>query len=116
MDIQTLEFTLSRLADAGVFGVQQAEALKLARDLVAVVRQRAELEGNTDATMLLQRAAKARVLATVDGGVASYICDPVVEVEIFDWDNYRIDPSGTPKPAMCFADLANTVGVPVCEA
>lgn len=55
-----------------------------------------------------------KVLIVVSGGVADYISDPGVEVEIFDWDNYKADPIGTGRVSAEFVALAHIVGVP-CE-
>ena len=38
MNLKTLEFILSRFADASVFGEEEREALKCARDIVAALR------------------------------------------------------------------------------
>lgn len=61
-------------------------------------------------------ADKPRVLITVSGGIAEYVCDEGVSVETFDWDNYKEDPEETgPVPAH-FKDLAEPLGVPVEES
>lgn len=54
-----------------------------------------------------------RVLVTVSGGVADFICDDSVEVEIFDWDNFKGDPEVKGGVHPRFADLALQVGCPV---
>lgn len=51
-----------------------------------------------------------RVLITVRGGVADYVCDPGVDVAAFDFDNHEDDPTGTSKLPAHFADLALSVG------
>ena len=51
-----------------------------------------------------------RVLITVRGGVADYVCDPGVDVAAFDFDNHENDPTGTSKLPAHFADLALSVG------
>lgn len=53
-----------------------------------------------------------RVLVVVNGGVADTVADAGVEVEVFDWDSYNDDQNGVGVPE-CFADLAESVGVPV---
>lgn len=53
-----------------------------------------------------------RALVTVSGGVASYVADDGVDVEVFDWDNYKCNPAGAPKPPMHFKDLADAANVP----
>lgn len=55
---------------------------------------------------------QARCLITVSGGVADYVCDDHMDVEIFDFDNYEDDPQGTELPPKHFADLAEAAGVP----
>lgn len=54
--------------------------------------------------------APGRVLVTVSGGVADYVADPGVKVEVFDFDNYRADQRQTDKVPLEFAHLA----VPTC--
>lgn len=56
--------------------------------------------------------SKPRVLVVVGGGVADPIYDDGVDVEVFDWDNYRDDPEGTGPASARFADLAESCGVP----
>lgn len=56
-----------------------------------------------------------RVLVVVSGGVADPIYDPGVDVEVFDWDNYKDDPENTVRPPAHFADLAGQCDVPVAE-
>lgn len=60
-------------------------------------------------------ATPPRVLVVVSGGVADPVYDAGVDVEVFDWDNYKADPEGTgPAPAH-FKDLADPIDVPVSE-
>lgn len=54
-----------------------------------------------------------RVLITVKGGVADYIADRGVDVEIFDRDNFEAGDSNLAVP-LHFADLAKQAEVPVC--
>lgn len=54
-----------------------------------------------------------RVLITVKGGVADYIADRGVDVEIFDRDNFEAGDSNLAVPSH-FADLAKQADVPVC--
>ena len=59
--------------------------------------------------------SKNRVLIVVSGGVANYICDPGVHVEVFDWDNYENETEeGQAMMALpaYFADLASTTNLP----
>lgn len=61
-------------------------------------------------------AATNRCLVIVSGGVADYVYDDGVEVELFDWDNYR-DETAEGRVDMRvpahFKDLAESAGVPV---
>ncbi len=60
--------------------------------------------------------ATHRCLVIVSGGVADYTCDPTVDVEVFDWDNFNVE-SLSGRLAMslppAFRDIAEPVGVPV---
>jgi hypothetical protein len=56
-----------------------------------------------------------RVLVVVSGGIADSVSDAGVDVEVFDWDNYKDDPEGTGGVPEHFADLAESIGVPVGE-
>lgn len=58
-------------------------------------------------------AARRRCLIIVSGGVADYVCDDGVDVEIFDWDNYKSDPIGTALPPEHYRDLAKVAEIPV---
>jgi hypothetical protein len=62
------------------------------------------------------KEAGNRVLVIVSGGVADPIADQGVDVQVFDWDNYKADPDGTGGVPERFADLAQQSGVPVGEA
>ena len=48
-----------------------------------------------------------RVLITVSGGVADYVADNGIDIEIFDHDNYKVDPEPWPTGGVPphFADL-----------
>lgn len=59
---------------------------------------------------------RPRVLVIVSGGVAEFVADTGVEVAVFDWDNYRADPVGTPIPSALFADMANDCDIPVSNS
>lgn len=54
-----------------------------------------------------------RVLVVVRGGIADPVHDIGVDVEVFDWDNYKDDPEGTGGVPSHFADLAAPCGIPV---
>ena len=61
-------------------------------------------------------AASNRCLVIVSGGVADYVYDDGVEVELFDWDNYREETAegrADLRVSAHFKDLAESVGVPV---
>lgn len=53
-----------------------------------------------------------RVLVVVSGGVADYVSDAGVDVEVFDRDNFEDDEVGTSKAPLHFADLAKPIDVP----
>lgn len=57
-------------------------------------------------------ANRPRVLVTVSGGVADYVCTPDVDCFVFDWDNFEADPDGTGVAPADFADLAAPIDVP----
>lgn len=54
-----------------------------------------------------------RVLIIVSGGIADYVSDEGIDVEIFDWDDYNDDPSEYGGVPAHFADLAEPSNVPV---
>lgn len=54
-----------------------------------------------------------RVLIIVSGGVSDYVCDDGVDVETFDWDNYKVAPEETGPVSAHFKDLAEPLGIPV---
>jgi hypothetical protein len=58
-----------------------------------------------------------RVLIVVSGGVAGYMFDDDVDValdiEVFDWDNYKDDPIGTEGVPEHFRDLVAGTDIPV---
>lgn len=58
-------------------------------------------------------AATPRVLVIVQEGVANPVADDGVDIEVFDWDNYRDDPQGTGGVPARFADLAQPYGIPI---
>lgn len=61
-------------------------------------------------------AATNRCLVIVSGGVADYVYDDGVEVELFDWDNYRDETAegrAEMRVSAHFKDLAESAGVPV---
>jgi hypothetical protein len=72
--------------------------------------------GESDQCVPLSTPAMNRCLVIVSGGVADYVHDEGVEVELFDWDNYRAETAeGRAEmhvPAH-FVDLAQPAGVPV---
>lgn len=57
-------------------------------------------------------ANRPRVLVTVSGGVADYVCTPDVDCFVFDWDNFEADPDWTGVAPADFADLAAPINVP----
>lgn len=73
-----------------------------------------EAELATDLTIHAPEVAKTpRVLVIVNGGMADTVQDSLLDVVIFDWDNYKDDPVGTGGVPADFADLAKPCGIPV---
>ena len=58
---------------------------------------------------------KPRVLVIVNGGVAEFVADEGVDVEVFDWDDYEVDPYNTPIPPPHFKDICEEYGIPFVE-
>lgn len=58
-------------------------------------------------------AQAPRVLVVVNSGIADAVWEGDVEVEVFDWDNYKNDPKGTGGVSEPFAGLAKPCGIPV---
>lgn len=56
-----------------------------------------------------------RVLIVVSQGMASYVCDPDVEVVLFDQDIHTIEPELEPPVSAKFADLASLAGIPFIQ-
>ena len=56
-----------------------------------------------------------RCLIVVRNGVAEYVCDQDVDVELFDFDSYESSPDETSPPSLRFADLAEAMGVPLLK-
>lgn len=59
------------------------------------------------------RARVPRVLVIVSGGVADFVVEGAVEVEVFDFDNYRADPVRTGGVPLSFAALGTAADVPL---
>jgi len=73
-----------------------------------------EAELATDLTIHAPVVANVpRVLVVVSGGSADTVQDRLLDVVVFDWDNYKADPVGTGGVPAEFADLANPLGIPV---
>ncbi len=98
-------YNLSEKAWAGVGDEARAELID---GLIEAKREMAAALLPEPATM-----GKPRVLITVRGGVADWVADPGVDVEIFDFDNQEADPAGTDPVPANFADLAAGTRVPV---
>lgn len=60
-----------------------------------------------------QKMLHPRVLVVVSGGIADPIYDKGVDVEVFDWDNYKDAPEETGGVSAHFHDLAEPCGIPV---
>lgn len=73
-----------------------------------------EAELATDLTIHAPEVARVpRVLVVVNGGMADTVQDSLLDVVVFDWDNYKEDPEGTGGVPAEFADLAKPCGIPV---
>lgn len=55
---------------------------------------------------------RPRVLVVVSGGVADYVADEGVDIELFDRDNFEADKTGTAKAPRSFEGLAWSIEVP----
>jgi len=58
-------------------------------------------------------AKPPRVLVTIDNGLADYVADPGVVVEVFDHGDYEFDPKSVSGVSKHFEDLAQPLGIPV---
>lgn len=99
--------------EGDVAGAEMAASL----DITSIVACPVHPEGSeSDQVVPLSATAMNRCLVIVSGGVADYVHDEGVEVELFDWDNYRAETAeGRAEmhvPAH-FVDLAQPAGVPV---
>lgn len=56
-----------------------------------------------------------RCLIVVRNGVAEYVCDQDVDVEVFDFDIYESSPEETSLSDLRFADLAEAMDVPLLK-
>ncbi len=96
-----------------VVGAEMAASLDFMSIVACPVHPEA---GESDQVVPLSATAVNRCLVIVSGGVADYVHDEGVEVELFDWDNYRAETAeGRAEmhvPAH-FVDLAQPAGVPV---
>lgn len=99
--------------EGDVAGAEMAASLDITSIVACPVHPE---DGDSDQGVPLSATAMNRCLVIVSGGVADYVHDEGVEVELFDWDNYRAETAeGRAEmhvPAH-FADLAQPAGVPV---
>ena len=56
-----------------------------------------------------------RCLIVVRNGVAEYVCDQDVDVELFDFDSYESSPDETSPVSLRFSDLAEAIDVPLTK-
>ena len=101
------------LNESNVVEAEMATSLNFTSIVACPVHPEA---GDSDQDAPLRATTMNRCLVIVSGGVADHVCDSGVDVEVFDWDNYRVEsPEG--QAEMCvpasFMDLALPVGVPV---
>lgn len=59
------------------------------------------------------KVRKPRVLVVVNDGMADTLCDPGVDVEVFDWYGHKHEEEGACGVPPRFADLATPSGIPV---
>lgn len=64
---------------------------------------------NVLAALAADTSPQARVLVSISGGVADFISEGSVDVEVFDHDNYEADPEATGLPSSKFESLARRV-------
>jgi len=102
--------------EGDVGGAEMATSLNFTSIVACPVYPEA---GESDQGVPLSATAMTRCLVIVSGGVADYVHDEGVEVELFDWDNYRAETAeGRVEmhvPAH-FVDLAQPAGVPVQQS
>jgi len=96
------EVTLAKVLNAGHVGYKST--LRGKQFLVSIA---------DDGELTVEPQKPARVLITVRGGVADWVKDGGVDVELFDHDNFNDDPDETPKVRKAFADLARPIDIPV---
>lgn len=96
--IDRVQEIIDNMMDRGEFYDQDGRPYADSASLEAV---RAELSALVECPL-----PQGRVLVTVSGGVADYISDGSVAVEVFDLDNYDDDPKGTGLPSPAFRFLA----------
>jgi hypothetical protein len=112
---QTLKLMLQRLTEkvARANSIQHSGGKVVAEDWAELYQL--ENEARAILETASQPTAKPRVLILVKGGVADYVCDDGIDVEIFDRDNYEVDPEETGGVPRHYADLATPIDVPVNE-
>ena len=102
--------------EGDVAGAEMAASLDITSIVACPVHPE---DGDSDQVVPLSATAMNRCLVIVSGGVADYVHDEGVEVELFDWDNYRAETAeGRVEmhvPAH-FVDLAQPAGVPVQQS
>ena len=99
--------------EGDVVGAEMAIALNFMSIVACPVHPDA---GESDQVVQSGATALNRCLVIVSGGVADYVCDEGVAVELFDWDNYRAETAegrAEMRVPAYFMDLASPVGVPV---
>lgn len=75
----------------------------------------AELASQFDVASLAE-LKPARVLVVNSGGMTTEWTEGLVEVDKFDWDDWKEDPVQTYRPGPHFAALAEQAGLPDFEA
>lgn len=97
--IDSLEELMDNMKDRGDFDNEDG---MIFTDAMVVKQTHSERSA-----LLTDPVSRSRVLVTVSGGVADYIADDFVDVEVFDFDNYEDDPGNTALPSERFRHLAN---------
>ncbi len=99
-----------------VVGAEMAASLNVTSIVAYPVNSEVDEGDEGKRTVNLGIAVTNRCLVIVSGGVADYVYDEGVEVELFDWDNYRDETAegrADMRVSAHFKDLAESAGVPV---
>ena len=98
--VERLSAVLGGMDDQGELYNEDGQMYADAQALTDMRNELTELAAGT--------SPQARVLVSVFGGVADFIAEGSVEVEVFDHDNYEDDPKATGLPSPQFESLARS--------